>query len=245
MPAVAPAPKAPKPLYEQKRSPVPMSLHTGDTMTQEEFMAVYATYGEDQHAELIEGEVFLLNDDTSFENHGEPDADISGWIAVYRSETPGLTSTGPATTLLDGKNVVEPDCQMRIRREYGGNWSLEGENAKGAPELACEVSYTSRSIDVCRKKRAYERNGVQEYLVFRTEDRAVDWWELRDGVYVPLPVADDGSISSRVFPGLVLDVPALLQGDLKAMLDRLRANLCHGAHAEFCKDLEKRRQSTS
>lgn len=243
MPSVATAPKAPKPLYEQKRVAVPMSLHTGDTMTQEEFTAIYSTYGEDFRAELIEGEVFVLRDDISFEYHSEPDADISTWIGTYRSETPGLTSAGPATTILDGKNVVEPDLQMRVRREYGGNWTLEGKDAKGAPEFACEVSFSSRSIDVGKKKRVYERNGVQEYLVYRTEDRAVDWWELRDGVYVPLPRAEDGSIASHVFPGLVLDVPALLRGDLKAVLDRQRAQLGHGAHTEFCKELEKRRST--
>src|SRR4051794_6121514 len=147
MSAIAKAPKqSAKPLYLKKRSDVPVSLHTGDSMTQQEFCAVYSILGEELRAELIEGEVFVLNDNISFEYHGEPDADINAWIAVYRSETPGLTSSGAATTILDGKNVVEPDCQMRIRREYGGNWTLEGKDAKGAPELGCEISFSTRSI---------------------------------------------------------------------------------------------------
>jgi hypothetical protein len=241
MPAVSKSPKSGlKPLYLQERSRLPLSLHNGDTMTQQEFNAIYSACDESFRAELIEGEVFL-RDGSGAESHAEPEDDIRGWLACYRSETPGLTSMGPATTILDDENEFEPDCQMRIRRNYGGNWSLEGKYAKGAPEFGCEISFSTRSIDLGKKKRVYERNGMREYLVYRTEDRAVDWWELSEGIYRPLPVSEDGSVASRVFPGLILDVPALLRGDLKAILDRLRAGLGHGAHAEFCKELEKYR----
>jgi Uma2 family endonuclease len=198
---------------------------------------------EDFRAELIEGEVFVLCEPIGFDTHGRQDNDLAGWIATYRARTPAAISTGPATTILDAENQVEPDLQMRIRPEYGGNLVKQGKSVKGAPELACEVAYSSHNIDLGRKKRSYQRAGVQEYLVYRTEDRQVDWWELRDGSYVSLPRAKDGSIASRVFPGLVLDVSALLRGDLGGVLDRLNAELGHGAHAAFCKELEKRRST--
>jgi Uma2 family endonuclease len=246
MPVIPPASKqSAKPLYLREQTSAPLSLHNGDSMTQEEFHAIYSLMPEDFRAELIEGEVFILCEPIGFDTHGRQDNDLAGWLATYRAETPAAISTGPATTILDGKNQVEPDVQMRINPEYGGKWTKEGKFVKGAPELAVEIAYSTRNIDLGRKKRTYQRNGVQEYLVYRTEDRAVDWWELQDGNYVPLPRSEDGSIASRVFPGLVLDVPALLRGDLKAVLDRQRTQLGHGPHAEFCKSLEKRRGASA
>jgi hypothetical protein len=38
---------------------------------------------------------------------------------------------------------------------------------------------------------------------------------------------------------------ALLRGDLKAVLDRQRAQLGQGPHAAFCKELEKRRSPSA
>jgi hypothetical protein len=52
-------------------------------------------------------------------------------------------------------------------------------------------------------------------------DEAVDWWELRDGEYVALPADADGVVESRAFPGLRLDVKALLAGDLAKVLAAL------------------------
>jgi hypothetical protein len=51
---------------------------------------------------------------------------------------------------------------------------------------------------------------VQEYLVWQVENGRIDWWELQDGQYVPLAQAADGRVHSRVFPGLALDVQALV-----------------------------------
>ena len=47
-----------------------------------------------------------------------------------------------------------------------------------------------------------DRLGVSEYLVWRTEDEAIDWWALEEDEYRPLPVDAAGSLRSRVFPGL-------------------------------------------
>lgn len=60
----------------------------------------------------------------------------------------------------------------------------------------------------------YRRNGVKEYLVWRVEEAGVDWFELVDGRYELLATDDRGRLRSKVFPGLWLDVAALLEGDL-------------------------------
>ena len=60
--------------------------------------------------------------------------------------------------------------------------------------------------------------GVREYIVWRVQDREVDWFVLRDGRIEPLAPSADGILRSAVFPGLWLDPAALLRGDLAAVL---------------------------
>jgi hypothetical protein len=48
-----------------------------------------------------------------------------------------------------------------------------------------------------------------DVLLRRTAERAIDWWALEDE-YVALARDEAGVIRSRVFPGLDLDIPAIL-----------------------------------
>ncbi|MBX9580671.1 MAG: Uma2 family endonuclease [Gemmataceae bacterium] len=86
----------------------------------------------------------------------------------------------------------------------------------------------------------YRRLGVPEYIVWRVEDRAVDWFVLREGVYVPLDPGLDGVIRSEVFPGLWLDVAALNAGGGAALLRT--AQLGHGRpeHPALLRELQRR-----
>ena len=49
-----------------------------------------------------------------------------------------------------------------------------------------EVAASSVSYDLHEKREAYRRNGVREYIVWRVQDRAIDWFVLRGGAYEPL-----------------------------------------------------------
>ncbi len=92
---------------------------------------------------------------------------------------------------------------------------------QGAPELVVEIAGSTASIDLHAKKNAYRRNGVQEYLVWRVYDRALDWFSFREGEYVRLEPGASGVIESGVFPGLRLDVAKLLAGDLAGVIAAL------------------------
>ena len=104
---------------------------------------------------------------------------------------------------------------------------------EGPPELVVEVAASTVSMDLHQKLRAYRRNGVREYLVFRVEDAAVDWFELQGGAYVPLAPDANGCVHSRVFPGLCLDVGALLRADLVALQDAVARSVGSPAHRAF------------
>ena len=117
---------------------------------------------------------------------------------------------------LDEDNNYQPDVVLRYRAE-GASRLVDG-YIEGGPELAAEVSASSASIDMHLKKNAYRRNRVQEYIVWRVRDGVLDWFVLENGEYVALELGGDGIIESRVFPGLRLNVPALLDGDLDGVL---------------------------
>ena len=105
----------------------------------------------------------------------------------------------------------------------GGSATLRKDGyLDGAPELVVEIAASSVSIDLHRKKDAYQRNGVAEYIVWRVLDDAVDWFVLEEGDYVPLAPGADGILESRAVPGLRLDVAALLADDLAGVLAQLR-----------------------
>jgi Uma2 family endonuclease len=110
----------------------------------------------------------------------------------------------------------------------------------GPPELAVEVASSSASLDVREKLASYRRAGVREYLPWRTEDEAVDWWVLEQDEYVPLPPDADGLLRSRIFPGLWLDVRAQLAGDRARVFAKLQAGLQSADHAAFVAELEQR-----
>ncbi len=106
--------------------------------------------------------------------------------------------------------------------------------------MASEVSASSDGIDLGAKKRAYRRNGVREYVVWRVLDKAVDWFLLRNNKYKVLAKIK-GIFHSEVFPGLWLDAAALLRGDMRRVYDVLLEGLASPEHQAFVEKLNSRR----
>lgn len=120
---------------------------------------------------------------------------------------------------------------MRLPPHAGGGCRTTADGyLAGPPELVVEVAASSVSMDLHQKLRANRRNGVREYLVHRVEDGFVDWFELQRGAYVPLAKDANGWLHSRVFPGLCLDVGALLRGDLPALHAAIARGVGSPAH---------------
>lgn len=198
------------------KAPAP-GLENGAVMTRDEFHTLYSRCEGLERVELIEGVVYLPSP-IRFESHAEPQALVLDWLRAYAAGRPGLRAAGPASVLLDERNEPEPDA-MLLRTTPG--WLSEDGYIAKAPELVVEIAFSTHSRDLNQKKRAYERNGVREYIVWRTEEGAIDWFELRDGVYVAREPDERGRIESREFPGLVLDLRAMLANDRAAVLRAL------------------------
>lgn len=192
-------------------------LENGDRLTRFEFRRRYEAMP-DTSAELIEGIVYLASP-VRIDYHAEPHADVMAWLGLYRSLHAGLRAGDNATVALDAENEFQPDAYLR--REQGTARAVEG-YLEGPPELVVEVTATTISKDLSLKKRVYLRAGVREYIVWRVLDEAVDWFELVDGEYILRAPDTAGIIESAQFPGLRLNVPALLSGDLAAVLAEIR-----------------------
>jgi Uma2 family endonuclease len=62
---------------------------------------------------------------------------------------------------------------------------------------------------------------VPEYVVWRVRDEMIDWFRLREGQYEWVEPDENGIIESSEFPGLRLNVPKILSGDLAGVLAEL------------------------
>jgi len=212
------------------------NLEPGDVLSREEFERRYAQMPHVKKAELIEGVVYMPSP-VSVRKHGSPHGHFVGWIAYYTWHTPGAGLADNATLRLDWDNEVQPDAMLRILPECGGQSRDEDGYVALAPEWVGEVAATSASYDLHDKKEVYRRNGVREYVVWRVEEKAVDWFVLRGGRYEPLPRQDDGVYRSEVFPGLWLDTAALLAGDMRRVLTVLQTGIDSHKHADFLEEL--------
>jgi Uma2 family endonuclease len=194
-------------------------LDSGDRLTREEFHRRYCERPDIKKAELVEGVVYVASP-VRADVHGMPHADVVVWLGTYRARTPGVHLSDNATVQLDDENEVQPDAIL-WREEPGGARLTEKGYVEGAPQLVVEVAASSASYDLHDKLGAYRRNGVREYVVWRTLDRAIDWFRLREGEYVRVEPDERGVIESAQFPGLRLHVTKLLAGDLAGVLAEL------------------------
>ncbi len=219
-------------------TPVP-PLKDGDRLTRAEFERRYDAMPDVTKAELIEGVVYMSSL-IRHRPHGRPHSHLLNWLGHYEAVTPGVESGDNCTTRLDETNEPQPDGLLLIHPSHGGQVHIGPDGyIEGSPELLGEVAASSASLDLNQKLRVYERNGVREYIVWRTLDRVVDWFVARANRFVSLPPGEDGILRSEVFPGLWLDPAALIRMDLAAVLRVLQKGLDSPEHAAFVERLQK------
>jgi hypothetical protein len=219
------------------RTAVPL-LHNGDHLDRDEFERRYSAMPHVKKAELIEGVVYMPSP-VSFEEHGEQHAHLISLLGFYRFHTPGVRVGDNATVRLDMGNEPQPDALLLIEPERAGRVTITDGYITGGPELAAEVAASSVSIDRNAKLRAYRRNGVREYILWRVEDREIDWFVLRGSEYEQLPVGPDGIVRSEVFPGLWIDPQALIAQDVVRILAVHQQGIASSEHTAFVERLRQ------
>jgi Uma2 family endonuclease len=217
------------------------ALEPGDRLTRDEFERRYDTTPGLKKAELIEGVVYMPSP-VRLRRHGRPHAQMMTWIGTYESGTTGSMVADNASTRLDMDNEPQPDAVLFVDPKLGGQVRISDDDyLEGAPEWIGEITSSTVSYDLGGKLDVYRRNGVREYVVWRVLDRALDWFIQRGGAYGRLEPNGRGIIRSESFPGLWLDVNALLAGDLARVLQVLQEGMSTREHAEFVEQLQSRK----
>lgn len=213
-------------------------LENGDRLSRSEFERRYQAMPHLRKAELIEGIVYKTSSPLRIKSHGEPHGDLITWLGTYKALTAGTVMGIEPTVRLDPDNEPQPDAVLFIP----GQQACIGEDdyIDGPPELVIEIAASSAAIDLHDKKRAYRRNGVREYIVWRTLEGQLDWFGLQADEYVPLVADEQGVVCSQVFPGLWLAVSALLSGDMARVLSVLQAGLATVEHQNFRRQLAEK-----
>jgi Uma2 family endonuclease len=221
----------------------PLFLENGAHLGAAEFLRHYETSPEIKKAELVNGIVYVASP-TRLEQHGEPDNLIQVWLGTYGIATPGVKCATNATVRLGPDDVPQPDALLRILEEHGGHSKLTSKDyLEGAPELVAEIAASAASLDAREKSDSYRRAGVREYVLWRTVDKAINWWFLEEDEYHPMAPGSNGIFQSRVFPGLWLDSAAAIAGDGAKVLATLQEGLRSAEHATFLETLKVLRPS--
>jgi Uma2 family endonuclease len=199
-------------------------LESGDRLTRAEFHRRYEARPDIRRAELIDGVVYVASP-TRFDVHDEQVGTMVAWLVTYAARRPGVRAGNSATLFLAGDTEVQPDAYLfKMNPEGpGARVNVDG-YIEGAPQLVVEVAASSARYDLHDKLRAYRRNGVREYVVWRVLDKAIDWFRLHAGAYVRVEPDDRGVVESTAFPGLRLHVPKLVAGDTAGVLAELAAD---------------------
>ena len=218
--------------------PSPPSLQNGDRLTSHEFLRRYEAMPDVKKAELIQGIVYMSSPVST--EHAKPDGLVHLWLGTYAALTPGVDFYPNATTILGPTNSPQPDACLCLPASVGGQTRLnEKKYLVGPPELIVEIAASTASIDLGDKLESYAMAGVREYLVWRTQDAAFDWFALEDAEFLPVKPDARGLLRSRVFPGLTLDAKALLSGHGAKLLSTLQRGLASAAHKTFAASLRR------
>jgi Uma2 family endonuclease len=216
-------------------------LEQGDRLTCGEFERRYEAMRNLKKAELIEGRVYMPSPVKP--PHGRPHARITTWLGVYEAATPGVASSTNTTVRFDEDNEPQPDVLLAIEPSCGGRSMVDEDGyLSGSPELLVEIASSSVSYDLQDKLHVYCQQGVREYLVWRVRDAEIDWFQLVEGSYHPLPREASGIVKSAVFPGLWLDASAMLRGDLARVFAVLQEGTASAEHLTFVAALQKRQE---
>ena len=214
-------------------------LENGDRLTRTEFERRWENMPDLKKAELLNGEVFM-SPPVSAQNHGIPHSALMYWLGQYWAATPGTALADNSTWRLHPDDDSQPDAMLFVLKEHGGGAGFDEDGCvRGSPEFVAEVAASSASYDLHLKMDVYRRNGAREYLVWRTLERAWNWFALRGARYEPVIAGADGIYRSEVFPGLWLDATALSRFDLPAVTRVLQQCLATPEHAAFVMRLQQ------
>jgi len=215
----------------------PPPLVQGQRLDEDEFLRRYEAMP-DVKAELINGVVCIMASPVSTD-HSDSHVDLAGFVAYYRAFTPGVGANDNATTRLKPGNIPQPDVLLRVLDSHGGKTTIGADRyLHGAPELIGEVAWSSLDYDRDTKRPLYQKAGVREFILWNVEEQLIEWSILRGKEFEFLMPDSDGIIRSEAFPGLWLDVEAMVRRDTGSVFRILQQGIASPEHARFVEKLQ-------
>ena len=213
-------------------------FENGDCMDQKTFHELYVQTPEGFKAELIGGVVHMASPVTL--QHCRPHARIIHWLCTYSGETPHADVLDNNTYLVQRDGEVQPDAMMFLLPDAGGTCAIDGNGYISGPvELVVEIANSSASVDRHAKLLDDWRAGVREYLIVLTRTERIEWYGRGKKGLESISPEDDGTVRSRVFPGLWLDPKGIFARSSKRLLEVLNEGLATEEHAKFVAKLHK------
>ena len=212
----------------------PETLTHGQPISRADFIRITEAHpSRYRHVERLDGRAYENADSGRRTRHSLPRSQIVGLLGYYYSRTPGTEPGDNGTAQIVDDHDPQPDAYLLIRPECGGQTRFTDDDyIQNAPELIVEIAGSSLGKDLGRLKEIYEADGCREYLVWATARDRV--FAFRNGPhgFEPSDPAD-GVFRSGAFPGLGLDLAALVRGDIVAAFETLNAGLATPEHAAF------------
>ena len=100
-----------------------------------------------------------------------------------------------------------------------------------------EIALSSAGYDLHEKKAVYQRNRIPEYLVWEVMESRIHWFALEAGKYAEIKAQPNGITRSLIFPGLWLNLVALLSRDETKAFSAIKRGLKSAEHKAFVKKL--------
>ncbi|RZB30243.1 MAG: hypothetical protein SRB1_02523 [Desulfobacteraceae bacterium Eth-SRB1] len=140
----------------------------------------YATWPDDEHWELIDGEAYNMSPAPSIK-HQKILGNMYNIISTHpQRKTECFVGIAPLDVVLSEHDVVQPDLLIVCDRK-----KITEANIQGAPDLVIEVLSPSTALKDRREKKAlYEKYGVKEYILVYPLDQYVERYILQqDGSF--------------------------------------------------------------
>lgn len=188
-----------------------------DLVTADEF---YQLIADGQKADLLDGVIYIASPDSRRSNKltGFVFYLLEGFVAA--KQLGGDVFVNRYAFRLTDIRAPEPD----VAYVSAARLHLVDERwMRGGPDVAVEiVARDSRQRDYHEKWQAYLEAQVGEYWLIDPIGRRVEFLQLIDGRYEPIPLDANRIFRSTALPGFWLDIEWLLAPDLPNVYDCLQ-----------------------
>jgi len=168
--------------------------------------------------------------------------DLAMCINYYRLFTPGVYCCIHVPVQLDDETRFTPGVIAQVNHgihkqsEPGPDYVV----FRGPPNFVLDVFPAGEYDEYERRRDAYERAGVIEYVaVWDTDPLEWRWNRLTDGTFELVEAADEELIGSTALPGLWMRTAALKRRDWWTIMGNIARGVSRDGHHDFMETIWK------